>query len=542
MIAKYDEDALKEFYSAYKAAFYAVSMSVIKNEAGARAAASDAFVCIRELAPRFEDEMDAEYWIFDILYKLCAGRAKEIKRAGKSEYDTQGLLKAEPEAIIGAYTKLSASDIAALTGKRRASVTAVIKNIKQSGADALKKAADAACPDYWEDIVSKIDTETQTELSDEDKTHSGLSKKSKEERAKGNYYKRIIAVILLVSFLSGVVLLVVNLIRNNYSGDVDKNALGEDMLLQFNNNTAMTEMNGSIYYRGADSAFYKRNMSTGETAKISDDHPMELLNDGKYIYYRNNRDGYMYRIDENGGDRTQLCDAPGTSMELYGGYLYFSSTGGIYRIPESGGKMDDAELMLDTSTDVNLYCVDMAIDEAGNVFFASGIGRGVHHITEYNGEPSVDGVFIDEVYTLQIDDGKLYFDYKDMSGRITLYGFGLDSYYDFLENTGSQRVWPQPVESSAGTDIVLSTGAFFAKDGNVYYAGTSGGLSALYMLNASGNTEKLTDIAGGSRNLYITDIYVSDDYVYCYCSDGRSGGNSLLFAYDIDTHETVKVY
>lgn len=525
MIAKDDAEALREFYDFYKVPFYAVSASVIKNESDARAAASEAFKYIKELAPRFEDDMDAEYWIFDILYKLCAGRA-----------DAHGNSKTEPELIICAYSDLSASDIAAITGKKRSSVSAVIKS-KKTSIESIQKAAENACPDYWDDIIN----ESKDKSPENGKTDEKSSKGKKAEK-EVHYYKRILAIILLIAFLSVAVFIGIQIAGKNYGGDVDKNALGEDILLQYNNNTAMTEMDGSLYYRGADGAFYKRNMRTGETVKISDDYPMELLNDGTYIYYRNNRDGYMYRIDGNGGGRIQLCNAPGTSMELYGGYLYFSSTGGIYRIPDSGGNFDDAELMLDTSMDVNLYCVDIAIDDGGNVFFASGVGKGVHHITEYNGEPSIDGVFTDEVYTLQIDENKLYFDYKEASGKIVLYGFGLDDYYEFLGNTGSQRVWPQIVSSKAGSAIVLSTGAFYAAGGCVYYTGTSDGLSALYMLDNSGNVSKLTDIAGRSKNLYITDIYVSDSYAYCYCSDGKSGGNRVLFAYDLNTQNVVNIY
>lgn len=87
----------------------------------------------------------------------------------------------------------------------------------------------------------------------------------------------------------------------------------------------------------------------------------------------------------DGGNRTRLCDVPGSAMALYEGYLYFSTTGGIYRIPSAGGTLETAELILDTSNDANLFCVDMTLDASGNVYFASGVGKGIHHVTDYRG-------------------------------------------------------------------------------------------------------------------------------------------------------------
>ncbi len=529
MTAKGDRQALDELYATYGAAFYAVALSMTKDKEAAESASSEAFHAVRDLAPAFEKEMNAEYWIYEILYKTCAKENTKRSDAGKAHDLISGM---PAEAVIKAFTKLSISDIAAITGKRRSAVSGIIKS-RSADIPSVVKYAEAVCPDYKEKALSEAPREKKD-------GEPGTDNKKNAKNANG--YKRLLTVIVLTAFISVAVFMIVRLANGTYSGDVDKNALGEEVLLQFNNKTAMTEINGALYYRGKDKAFYRTDMNTNETVRISDDYPMEMINDGEYIYYRNYNDGKMYRMDPDTLESTLLCDAPGTTLALYGGYVYFSSYDGIYRLPSSGGDMSSAELMLDTSSDSNLYCVDMAIDESGNVFFAGGVGKGVHHITEYKGEPSVDGVFIEEVYNVQTDAGNLYFDYKEMSGRIVLYRLELDGYYDFLENKELKRVWPSIATDKEGNETELATGAFYAEGGNVYYAGESDGISALYMLDSSGENKKLTDIMGNEKNIYITDIYAAGGHVYCYCSDGKSGGKSMLFAYDLSTSDVTGIY
>lgn len=539
-IAKDDENALKEIYDKYKVPFYFIALSVTKNDGAALSIAAEAFKRLRREAYRFEDELNAEYWLCDILYTLCYN--KMAYRSTVSDHTAKiflpDLLKQEPEVFIKAYTGLGKGEISALTEKKKSVVSSII-DAQTANMESIKSTAQAQCPEYWEAVHSEIPTGAE-ELPHDIKNRPETQVR-KEKRAYG--YKKILLIVILVAVIAGSVYVVINLIRKNYSADQDTDGLGEAVQVQFNNRMAMTELGGNIYFRGANNAFYKKNMAGGNIEKISDDYPKELLNDGEYVYYRNNHDGFMYRINPDGSGRTQLCNVPGAAMTLYKGELYFSTAGGIYRIPASGDTIENAKLVLDTSHDANLFCVDMDLDAQGNVYFSSGVGKGLHHITEYNGEPSVDGIFADEAYTIQIDGDTLYFDYKEMSGKIILYCFDLKAY---LSEESGARVLPSLVKTADGKTVELATGAFYAKDGNVYYTGTSEGRSALFKLDSSLNVSELTKTVDGTLNygakLYITDLYVTGDWAYCFCSDGKSNGKRIFFAYDLNKDITVNIY
>ena len=538
--AKGEQDALKEIYEAYRVPFYFIALSVTQDASAALTVAAEAFRRIRDSAYRFEEELDAEYWMTDVLYTLSCNYNHSLS-GDKAPKRGAGLLpetlKQNPEIFVKAFTSLGNNEIAALCGKKKSELSRLLEE-KKATVKAVRETAAQYCPDYWERIAS--DAPTGAEAI----PHNVRTKTAEQERKQKRigHYKVLLAVVLLIGFLAGAAAGIIQLIRNNYGSDIDKNELGEDISLQFNNNIAMTELNGVIYFRGINNAFYMRNMETGASAKLSDDYPKELLNDGTYIYYRNNIDGYMYRIDPDGGNRTRLCDVPGSAMALYEGYLYFSTTGGIYRIPSGGGTLETAELILDTSNDANLFCVDMTLDASGNVYFASGVGKGIHHITDYKGEPSVDGIFTEEAYTLQIDGSQLYFDYKEASGEIILYSFDLEAY---LSGTGEGRVLPKVVSNADGINITLSTGAFYVKDGCIYYAGVSEGKSALIMLDEARQESVLLTVPSGSLSagkLSVTDIYISDEWAYCFASDGKANGKRIFFAGALNKDESVTIY
>lgn len=170
------------------------------------------------------------------------------------------------------------------------------------------------------------------------------------------------------------------------------------------------------------------------------------------------------------------------------------------------------------------------------------MGKGIHHITDYKGEPSVDGIFTEEAYTLQIDGSQLYFDYKEASGEIILYSFDLEAY---LSGTGEGRVLPKVVSNADGINITLSTGAFYVKDGCIYYAGVSEGKSALIMLDEARQESVLLTVPSGSLSagkLSVTDIYISDEWAYCFASDGKANGKRIFFAGALNKDESVTIY
>lgn len=537
-MTKGDEKAYQNLYEQYKEPFYFIALSVLQNDDAALAVAAEAFRRIRADSYRFDEQLNAEYWIMDVLYTLCFNKASRRTSApAGSGRALPEILKQEPEVFIHAYTDLSQSEIAVLLEKKKAAVSKAVSETSGSLQD-LKSAAQKNCPDYLERLISEGPTGLE-DLPDQERYQS---EQQVRKHKRLSSYKRILAIILGVVFLAGAALIITDLVRKNYGGDINQNLLGEGIQLQSNNQIAMTELNGILYFRGISNEFYKRDMETGTVERISEDYPKELLNDGAYIYYRNYHDGYLYRVNPDGSGRTRLCDAPGSTMELYKGYLYFSTTNGLYRIPSSGASFEEAELILDTSKDANLFCVDLEVDQSGNVYFASGVGRGVHHVTDYNGEPSVDGIFSEEAYTVQIDGDLLYFDYKEASGKIVLYSLDLKAY---LSAEAGERVRPALVTAADGTKLELSTGAFYAYNGSIYYAGISEGKSALLRLDASRNISEIAKLDTNSvsaESLFITDIYITDHWAYCFCSDGKSKGKRIFFAQNFDQDKTVTIY
>ena len=535
--AEGEKAALKDLYDEYRVPFYYTALSILKNEKKAENAAAEAFRRLSALAYKFDEALNAEYWFFDVLYTLCANAAgadfdKKIAGIPNVPHD----LVQEPEVYIKLYSNLAANEISSIAEKKKSVVKGILKNEERW--EIIKNIAPQYCPDYW-NIISG-DKETGYEGFSEKERIRTETQDIKNKRTMSA--KRILAIILVVTFVCSAVMTAVVLLTKKFGSDVDKNEVSDDIILQFNNSIAVAEMNGSIYF-GKDDSLWKYDTTVGKSEKISDDNPKEILSDGQYIYYRNHKDGYMYRVDGNGDNKVSLCDKPGASMALYEDKLYFSTGDGIYSIPSSGGKIADAQLLLDLSTDNNLYCVDMDVDSQGNTFFAGGIGKGIHHITEFNGEPSLEGVFADEVYVLKIDGDKLYFDCKEATGKIFLYRFDITKY---LAAEATQRVLPEVVYDLSDEKVLLATGAFDVKNGKIYVAGEEKDVSVIYLIDEAGNKKKLTEIPEGEikarNNLVISDIYVFGEKVYYFCSDGKAGGDRAFFEYDININKTSRIF
>lgn len=533
--AELEKKALKELYEIYRIPFYLTALSIMKDEAAAKAVAAEAFKRIEASSYRFEEELNAQYWFFDVLYTLCINADKTVDKDKAMPNIPENLMQS-PEFFIKIYTELDVAEISVLTGKKKSLVKQNTEKLEQE--QAIKAIADQYCPDYWDTVKSSAPTGFG-ELSEKEKTKS-LAEKRSQGRIMG--VKRSIAIILVITLVVSAVAIGVLLVTKKFGSDKDKNEVNEEIVLQFNNTIAVTELNGDIYY-SSEKAIYKYTPNTGARIKISDDNPKELLSDGNFIYYRNNTDGYMYRVNADGSGKLKLCDRPGAAMTLHENMLYFSTGDGIYRIPSSGADISEAELLLDISQDANLYCVDTAVHSSGNVFFASGIGKGVHNITDYKGTPSVEGVFIEEVYTIIIDGDKLYFDSKEASGKIVLYSFDIAAY---IEGSGENRILPKAVSDAEGKNIELSTGAFMVKDEKIYFATEDNNVSVIYMLDEGRNLRRVTEIPSSEANvkrlLSISDIHVYGENVYYFCSDGKAGGDRAFFEYNMNTNMTTKIF
>ena len=532
-----EKAALKELYEEYRLPFYYTALSIIKNEKKARNAAAEAFRRLGALAYKFDETLNAEYWFFDVLYTLCVNAVGGVfDEKTTSIPNVPHDLVQEPEVYIKLYSALDVSDIASIAERKKSEIKGILKN--EDSWEVIKNIAPQYCPDYWDIIVGEKETGYEN-FSEKERIRTE-AQNIKKRYTMGT--KRILAIVLIVTFVCSAIMTAVVLLTKKFGSDVDKNEVSEDIVLQFNNSIAVAELNGSIYFCKDDS-LWKYDTKEEKNEKISDDNPKEILSDGKYIYYRNHKDGYMYRIEANGQNKISLCDKPGASMALYGDKLYFSTGDGIYSIPSSGGTISEAQLLLDLSTDNNLYCVDMDVDKNGNTFFAGGIGKGIHHITVFNGQPSLEGIFADEVYVLKIDGDMLYFDCKEATGKIFLYKFDILKY---LAAEEGKRVLPEVVYSSSDEKVSLATGAFDVSNGKIYYAGEENDVSVIYLLDKDGSKKKLTEIPADEikarRNLVISDIHVFGEKVYYFCSDGKAGGDRAFFEYDINENKTIRIF
>jgi len=517
-----ERKALKELYEMYKAPFYFVAFGMLQNDKKAKLAAAEAFKRIQESAYRFDESLNAQYWFFDVLYTLCA--------------NASGTIDSSAECYIKICTELTASEIASITGKKNSEEKKILaneENIKRAEENLLQGATE-----YWEYVAGNESTGFE-EISEKERNKT---EKEKTIQKRIFNFKRTIAIVLVVVVACAAVTIGAILITKKFGSDVDKNAVHEDIVLQFNNSIAAAELNGDVYYCGED-AIYKYDTASKKSSKISDDFAKEILSDGTYIYYRNNADGHMYRIDADGSNKTSLCDKPGVAMSIYKGEVYFSSGEGIYKIPVSGAEFSQAELLLDISNDDNLYCVDMEVHSSGKVFFAAGIGKGVHCITDFKGTPSLEGIFADEVYTLKSDGDKLYFDCKEASGKILLYCFDIKEYNN-SENT--QRVLPTVITDASGKNIELVTGSFEVNNGKIYFAGEENGVSAIYVLGEDKNPIKVTEIpkneANARKKLVISDLHIFEGSIYYFCSDGKAGGDRAFFEYNMNSNTTNRIF
>ena len=118
------------------------------------------------------------------------------------------------------------NEIAALCGKKKSELSRLLEE-KKATVKAVRETAVQYCPDYWERIAS--DAPTGAEAI----PHNVRTKTAEQERKQKRigHYKVLLAVVLLIGFLAGAAAGIIQLIRNNYGSDIDKNELGEDCLI-----------------------------------------------------------------------------------------------------------------------------------------------------------------------------------------------------------------------------------------------------------------------------------------------------------------------
>ena len=144
-VAKGDQTALREIYESYRTPFYYVARSIVKNEAAALSVAAEAFRRIRDSAYRFDEELNAEYCLLDVLFTLSYNKisSHDTEKENTEVPYLPEILKQEPEVFVKVFTDLGNNEIAMLVGKRKSTVSKLFAEKKDllKSVKRLRKAA-----------------------------------------------------------------------------------------------------------------------------------------------------------------------------------------------------------------------------------------------------------------------------------------------------------------------------------------------------------------------------------------------------------------
>ncbi len=573
-IARGEEEDYHNLYLQTYRTVFALSLSIVKDKGLARCIAVETYRRVAKQAYLFDTELNAEYWILDIARHLSVNalqdpQLKALADGQKADnltfllQETIYHLKNERGTLLllHALSGLSRKDIAKLLWYYQQSASneyrrAVAELKKREFPDKtqyrrradilaqLKKDAQACTPDYWDLILSDMPSKAEhisheeINLSDEEAAFTQEDQKLyrlKKEAARARRIKMTRNLLLCAAAAvcaAAVVFLVVRLVRKGGEA-VNPGPSSDESAAQHGNTLALVENDGYVYYQGKDNCLYKRALSASdsEPVKISDHFVKELLTDGRYLFYRNNTDGKMYRCAFDGSNPICLAPVSGAAMALYGDCVYFSGNNGIYCVPKDGvQREEEIRQVLSTEGDSNLFRYDINIAGDGTIYFSSGAGKGLHRVTDFQGTPSTEGLYLDEVYLFTIEGDYLYFDVLYQS---VLLLYRVDLRDDTITVVG--QTVPADPEQRPVNHVYLTTGAYDVYGTDIYYYGYQISDSGdrfdygLYKISAGGAPELLFSYQDDA--VYISDIHVTETMIYCFYSDGKKDGIRKLTAF-----------
>jgi len=559
-VAKESQEDFHELYQKMKVSVYSLSLSIVKNKSIARDIAAETFKRIKQSAYKFDTDLNGEYWILDIAYRLSCNALTTPalqNQLARQRIDNASLLLGElinnskndraSIILLRLLSSLRQSDIAKLLNYYKSSCKAEynrgitqlkIKNnyySKNEIISILKEDAIKACPDYWAYIESDS-SEQMAGLSDESINYvEKIDITNNEETPKAS--RRIILTCFIVILLVSLVTLVIYF----FFKDKESPDTYDSTVIQYENTTAMISLGSHLYYcseNGKD--LCSINPSKDATGKVivTGAYPKEIVTDGTYLYYRNQSDGYIYKTSTDGAEPMRISYMPGVSLDIHDNHIYFGSTGGIYRVNLASPDLSAAEpeLILDTTQDSSLFCVDLEVGADGTVYFCSGAGKGIHEIYTYEGTPLNQGLFTDEAYTIMYDNEYLYFDYV-VKNEINLYKINLETQRIFtVGRTYSTYDTINASLTYEGDPIILETGAFQVVNTVTYFAAKDG----IYKVGFDGGKPEL--VVSKTLDNAITDFLVTEDYIFCYYSDGKKDSTRHLISYKISDSSPMVIY
>lgn len=579
-IAKNEERDYREFYDKTKVEAYMFALSIVKDRVLARDITVEAYKRVKTLAYKFDTELNAEYWILDIVKNLSFNSLKhdELRKvADTNRVDNLSRILSdlilntkEDRAkfiVLRTASGLGNSEISRLLWYKGGSASAEYRRglkelvelapedrSKNTIKQELIEDMNSCTPDMWGLVIKEDDTrvsfvshqeldidDDEISFSEDEEDLLKIKRAADRKRRKIKIFTVIIGIVLLCALVAGIITAYV--ISNDDSKTVpgeQKNPVYDIILPQFRTKIAMAEIDGNLYFANyADGGkLYKADFSSGSAilSKISDDVPKNIVvcdSDEKYLVYRND-DGNAYRYSPSKGETVLLYENVG-AMCGNGDTLYFNiSSVGICSLSVSKGASSFKEEWVNNNGQNLPSVIDLELDSSGKMYFSSaadedGIFVKTENIDETTGEIQISHDYlklsgdVGNISDMHIYDMHFYNDciYFDISGNNTsaLYKIDLknDNEVSYIEN------------------VYLSSAAIYVSDGYIYYAGYADDPKVnknvqrgLFRVSVDGGTPEILTVQPDD-SLYISDMYISDSKIYCYsCTAEKDGAKKLV--------------
>lgn len=561
-IARGEKNEMAELCSKVGHTVFAAALFILKDKKDAKNVSVETFRRVRAFAYSFDTDMNGEYWITDMAVNISRNYLTEKKDMPEisSVDNASSLLTSALDSLsnerglllaLRSLSELSFRDISDITGYYRDSCRKEISRGKKelsvlAGGETkpknicaeLKKDIIQCCPDFYDLIDSDYDTAVshisheRLYLDTEQAQFNGNDEKAvvterENVRKAEKKHRLLIACVIILSFLlvAGAVVASVMTYRRRNS----EPAPTERPSVQFGNTVDFTGADGKIFYRGITGGIYSYKAGDDSPVKISDENAKELVSDGTRLYFRSTSGSKIFSMEFDGSGVTQLSNVSGTTLAVSSGYLYFSTSKGISRINVSllPGTVSEAEDVYVAEVEDAPSRNHMGVTEDGRVFFSGGADLGLYEVTAFGEGTGLTPVYFDEAYYFQIDGDNLYYD-------VRLF----DKIYIYCMQTSDRKMYSLPV--------FTYTAAYYINDGYIYYEGVMfdeegnirEGSTGLYKMKLDSEApEMLFEIP--LDGLHMSEIYADSSNIYCYYSDGLSGGERKIAVYDLNGRNEI---
>lgn len=587
-IAKGEEADYREFYDKTKVEAYMFALSIVKDRVLARDITVEAYKRIYSLAYKFDTDLNAEYWLLDIVKNLSVNSLKhsDLKKAAEANRsDTLTRLlsdlifeTAEDRAkfvVLRTVSGLKKSEISRLLWYKGGSASAEYsRGLKELAdmdkdfrsvktiSDDLREDMVSCTPDMWGLVIKEEDTKVsfvshaeleiddeEVEFSEENEELIQIKRAADRKKRKIKIFAGVLVVILLCAIVTAVIIAIVKYNAEPIDDPTEKKPEQVYDIVEPQDGTsiAMAELDGVLYFQNyADGEkLYKADFSSGSAvlSKISDEIPKDIaVSDTveKYVIYRTLKGVYRYSPADAS---TELLYKNVGAMCVSGDTLYFNVSGvGILSLEISKGAESCKTVWaepINSSVSSNPLRYDIETDDNNKIYFSAGpMNSGVFTIIERMNENTNEL----EIYP---DNVSFSGEQKFAAGN-NIYDMCFDEgclYFDLVYE-GINGLYKVDTKNENNTtcyeNVYLSSAAFDVHEGYIYYAGyaespevNENAQRGLFRISVEGGTPEML-IAQTDDSIYISDIIVSDGKIYSYSCTPDKDGAKKLTAYIID--------